>query len=440
MKDSKVCFVITPYDENSNEVYEEFIAPACDSVNYVPELARDQSTADIIDGIESSLSIAPMVIAYLGEGPNYNDNVILEIGYRFATKRPMLILVDQPDDGQKLVLPFHLGPKRVIRISLTSTKNQKLKTIKEIANQIKAKDSKPYFQSTQPVVMIQCSSDSLDGNTAFFVEASELSLKIFGSNLLNKSLNQFYSDLQTDMTASQYEAFMYDQRMLVTECKIGNNKPIIAEVPIIFKSGNYTGRAFLPIIVKSIVVGNIKEIWIMYLDVTSVSRLPKPHYRIDDLDYYPSSLNPDCVPIEAYITQSIQEQRRGGVFLVHNSIDKEQFIMPMYDMLNSINGNPWLDKEQIKPGFHWPSSIQRVIQDCYLCFIFIGKGGLGPFQKLEIPALLAEYSARGLSVIPIYLPDAPAIDDVFLRQFQAMNYSDIYNKEKLLEVINEKPV
>ena len=81
MANSRNCFVIVPYNNQGDRVYERFIKKACDMAGFIPVRADKQLSRNIVQGIETSLNIAPMVIAYLAEGPNYNDNAILEFGY-----------------------------------------------------------------------------------------------------------------------------------------------------------------------------------------------------------------------------------------------------------------------------------------------------------------------------------------------------------------------
>lgn len=49
--------------------------------------------------------------------------------------------------------------------------------------------------------------------------------------------------------------------------------------------------------------------------------------------------------------------------------------------------------------------------------VFVGKGGLGPWQKSELHAFLSEFHDRKCPVIPALLPDAPVAPalPVFLR-------------------------
>lgn len=436
MSNSRNCFVIVPYNTRGNQVYDKYIKTACDLVGYTPVRADKQLSSNIAQGIETSLNIAPMVIAYLGEGPNYNDNVILEVGYRFATRRPMVILCAEADESKEIQLPFHLKQERVIVISPNAESYDVLsEKINQIAKQMNAIGQEPGIDSTQPIAMIQCSSEGgFESNNPIFVEASELTLKLFGRELIGKSLEQFYRDRKADMPNYQYNAFELDQLMLVASCEREAKIPIIAEVPIIFKNGNFAGRAFLPIIVRSFTVGNVKELWVLYLDVTSVTNEAKDHPKLGER-YYPCLLNPVCKPIQDIFRDAKHTQCEVGVFLAHNSSDKEKYVKPIYELLKHHKGKPWLDIEHIEPGEHWPTEIESAIKNCQAAIVFIGKNGLGPFQALELPALISEFTERGIRIIPVFLPDIDPPDHIFLRQFQGRSYDDLKNEKTIRDIV-----
>jgi Fructose-1,6-bisphosphatase/TIR domain len=83
---------------------------------------------------------------------------------------------------------------------------------------------------------------------------------------------------------------------------------------------------------------------------------------------------------------------------------------------------PWMACEQ-RPGTRWVKALQMQVRQIGAAAVFIGKSGPGPWQELEIEALLKEYIKRGFPVIPVILPDCirtPKLP-IFL---EGLNYVD----------------
>src|SRR5205814_5478054 len=101
-------------------VYERLIQPACARTSVKPVRSTDVS-GNRDAAISNGLASAPMVIAYLGVPPAWNTNVVLELGYRLAIGRPLIILSEpdasgQTPDYQKL-LPFQLIYQNVLTLA-----------------------------------------------------------------------------------------------------------------------------------------------------------------------------------------------------------------------------------------------------------------------------------------------------------------------------------
>ena len=122
------------------------------------------------------------------------------------------------------------------------------------------------------------------------------------------------------------------------------------------------------------------------------------------------------------------------VFCAHNSQDKVQ-VEIIADKLKRRNIKSWIDKEQILGGQSFQSVIQEVIPTVKSAAIFIGKSGLGNWQKEEIEFLLDECKQTGKPIIPILLPGIKEIPKElgFIRQrnwvsFDEGNYQEALDK------------
>ena len=94
------------------------------------------------------------------------------------------------------------------------------------------------------------------------------------------------------------------------------------------------------------------------------------------------------------------------VFLCHNSEDKPE-IRELARKLTENGITPWMDEEQIRPGTSWQTALGDQISSIKSAAVFVGEGGIGPWQEQEIQALLSQFVKRKCPVIPVVLPTAP---------------------------------
>jgi len=111
------------------------------------------------------------------------------------------------------------------------------------------------------------------------------------------------------------------------------------------------------------------------------------------------------------------------VFLCHNLDDKEE-IREIARSLRSRNILPWLDEEQIRPGFPWQEVLEHNIKNINSAAIFIGSSGIGPWQNNEIRALLDGFVLRSVPIIPVILRSAKQKPElpIFLRRFSWVDF------------------
>jgi formylglycine-generating enzyme required for sulfatase activity len=95
------------------------------------------------------------------------------------------------------------------------------------------------------------------------------------------------------------------------------------------------------------------------------------------------------------------------VFLCHNSEDKP-FIRSIAQQLRAHNLTPWLDEEQLMPGRDWLDILEQDIGRIKTVAVFVGKAGVGPWQRREISTFLREFVELGTPVMPVLLANAPA--------------------------------
>jgi hypothetical protein len=132
------------------------------------------------------------------------------------------------------------------------------------------------------------------------------------------------------------------------------------------------------------------------------------------------------------------------VFLCHNSADRHA-ILDIARRLRRAGKVPWLDVWEMPPGRAWQPLLEERIGHVRSAAVFVGPAGIGPWQRQEIQALLTEFVAQGLPVIPVLLPGAPSKPELplFLR---AVGWVDFRQKEPgpfmalIWGISGEKPV
>src|SRR5262249_4316082 len=107
------------------------IDPACQETGYEAVRASDLHTKTIAEPIISALNTHPLVIADLA-APPWNSNVLMEVGFRLATGRPIVFLADT--DPKPELLPLHL---RNVRIHTIDPSGQRKDDVQNLIQSIK---------------------------------------------------------------------------------------------------------------------------------------------------------------------------------------------------------------------------------------------------------------------------------------------------------------
>jgi hypothetical protein len=426
---AKTCFVISSFDKRGAHFFDKFVKVACEKAGFTPDRADQQLNKDIADGIVTSLGISPVVIAYLGSAP-WNPNVILELGYRLATRLPLVIVCDEAPLGEKIDLPFHISMTRVVTIPRDENvgESQHQSIVDQIVGLMHQamKECVP-FDSNQAVAMIHAPRGPLDGEQAVYVAATRRATELFGvdGQLVGRTLTQFVTDRQRDMPDYQYRAFMWEQSQLKVDAA-STGPVVIATTPIVFSTGKYRARAYLPIIVNYVEVGILQEFTVLYLDVTSnVEYIP--HHVFPRISYYICRLNPLAPPIEDFREPVVAPDLADGVFLAHNKKDKDR-VRLIYKLLKDHGGRPWFDEANLQPGSDWLKEIEEGLNRCRAAFVFVGANGYGDFQnRIEARQLFFNMLDRGIPLVPI-LMDTVDRPPGLLQAYQAVKY-EVANTE-----------
>jgi hypothetical protein len=90
------------------------------------------------------------------------------------------------------------------------------------------------------------------------------------------------------------------------------------------------------------------------------------------------------------------------VFMCYNSKDRDQ-VVAIGERLKERGILPWLDVWAIRPGMRWQKELLKHIKSIKAAAVFIGPGGPGPWQGLEVETLLGQIAGRNRPLIPVIL-------------------------------------
>jgi WD40 repeat protein/GTPase SAR1 family protein len=112
------------------------------------------------------------------------------------------------------------------------------------------------------------------------------------------------------------------------------------------------------------------------------------------------------------------------VFLCHHGVDKRE-VKRIGEQLKARGYLPWLDEWELPPGQPWLRELESQIESIRAAAVFIGADDAGPWQRLELDALLRQFIERGCPVIPVILPSVsiprPRLP-AFLRDFTWVDF------------------
>jgi len=106
------------------------------------------------------------------------------------------------------------------------------------------------------------------------------------------------------------------------------------------------------------------------------------------------------------------------VFFSYNRKNRE-IVRAVREALEDRGVSVWMDEREIRGGDLWIEELQEIIVKARSAAIFLGKDGLGDWQKLELDACIYQNRARNIRVIPIPLPGMPDSFEIpiFLKSF-----------------------
>jgi TIR domain len=122
--------------------------------------------------------------------------------------------------------------------------------------------------------------------------------------------------------------------------------------------------------------------------------------------------------LQARSTNSAAHQEIYDVFLSHYSGDKLLVESIAARLVDEQGLRPFLDKWHLIPGEPWQEALEEALDRSRTCAVFLGPGGLGPWENEEMRAALDErVRYKSFRVIPVLLPGAEPKDKKTLPRF-----------------------
>jgi hypothetical protein len=270
------CFIVMPFAGRRNaEVLDLFIEPAIHEAGCDPQRSDWDRSLKITPQLLSSLQWDPKMIAYVGRPP-WNANVMLEVGYRLAMQKPVVILREPKVKGEE-TLPFDLSDRRVVFLPRAGERDRKLirSTIDQIRDLLAEEEST--LGRVYPYPMATVRFRQVDGQGLLeYAESTPAADHLFQRDLEGITVQEFVSTITSLMSRPQYAAFETEQDQLIQQVHpmLFFKKPVPrATIPIVFTKAHpdrsLIGRAFLPIIVRVLPEGSGDfSLRVLYLDVT----------------------------------------------------------------------------------------------------------------------------------------------------------------------------
>ena len=185
------CLLIMPFNTRSDDVLRTYLSPACKLAGAVAFRSDwDDSPELMPQSLLSDLRDDPLAIAYLGQTP-WNANVMLEIGFRMAVARPLIVVRDAPS-GADAPLPFDLSHFRVVQLPLPEQESEKPEKVQEAVTEL-SRVLRDRIQSEKDEVWTHphptaTAKFMIHSGESVYLESSEEADRLFGMQLKGRSV------------------------------------------------------------------------------------------------------------------------------------------------------------------------------------------------------------------------------------------------------------
>jgi hypothetical protein len=131
--------------------------------------------------------------------------------------------------------------------------------------------------------------------------------------------------------------------------------------------------------------------------------------------------------------------RSFDAFLCHN-VQDTPLVLTVAEQMLQQGLLPWLDVWEAPPGKLWQMILSEDFERCKATVVFVGQSGIGPWQNIEIQAMLDDFTRRNRPIIPVFLPGTGQIPAIppFLRTYTSvdMRQSEADALQQIIDAIH----
>ena len=287
--DCRDCFVVSPIGtpdsptrKRADLVFERFIKPACEATEFRAKRSDMRVSEQISPEMYRALETAPLVGVYLG-APPWNANVMIELGFRLSTKKPVFLLKDATANSDPM--PFDIKDFNCIDIpgdTDSLSNDDQMAIIRRIRDFIGVPPSAGWNYNYPSGIY-----DVANGKVRI-VEANGGLEKLFGErNLIHKDLRDVLGKVFGYMPKGQCDKFRSEQAELVGRISTGDCDGVYARIPIYFDNHKeFNNCAFLPVIDSfTNPQAGVLRLRIVYMEVTgAIKRHQDGYYYCNLID------------------------------------------------------------------------------------------------------------------------------------------------------------
>jgi len=139
------------------------------------------------------------------------------------------------------------------------------------------------------------------------------------------------------------------------------------------------------------------------------------------------------------------QQQHFDVFFTYNPPDEIE-VLKVAAKLREYGLEPWVRREQIRPGTFYLDSTQKALKSINCNAIFLGSGKIQGLSNLEMFVQMTQIVKKDTILIPVLLPGVEIIpeDMLFLRELQYVRFVDGMDDCKAIEdlvwaIKNQRP-
>ncbi len=246
----------------ADRVMLDLIQPACDQAGYEPVRAHELPSPKLIEPILSALFTQALVIADLGAQP-WNSNVMIEVGFRLSTGRPIVLLIDTQTDPDKQVvplhLPLHLQDRRHLHIDPAAPSDALPELLKHIQASHTDASEKAAWESQHAYVDFQLALEA--NRKSVYLYANDKAARLYGlgraTDIIGHCVDEVDGHLCNCMDPDFREAFLRDQKQIMADIipALGRQQTWSASVTVPLWLSRHPleaerGKFYLPILVQ----------------------------------------------------------------------------------------------------------------------------------------------------------------------------------------------